>query len=101
MSGTDHEEGFGMSGWQPIETAPRDGTEVLLRRVHNYQPSPQAARWQGKDWGVGFGGWPDHAFSHWMPLHGDLTPSLTQAAQAFWEAATNEHERKHAERNGG
>lgn len=27
--------------------------------------------------------------------------SLTQAAQAFWEAATNQHERKHAERNGG
>jgi Protein of unknown function (DUF551) len=56
-----------MNEWQPIETAPRDGTEILL-----------FARGQHDDVYRGVGQWSEHSNSwfwsfairptHWMPL---------------------------------
>jgi hypothetical protein len=76
----------GASKWQPIETAPRDGTWILLfARLENYDKSAQGemgvCRWErldyhreSEDWAYGrnFG---EHGFrlgfydaTHWMPL---------------------------------
>jgi hypothetical protein len=48
-------------GWQPIETAPKDGTLVLL-----YLPDGLMAcrRWQDNHWR----GWDSEDATHWMPL---------------------------------
>lgn len=71
--------------WQPIETAPRDGTPILAIVGENdsrhmghlvgriFQIRHEGlTRPSGYDlgWGVypGFGGAPDHYFTHWMPL---------------------------------
>jgi hypothetical protein len=57
--------GRGMT-WQPIETAPKDGTEVLL-----YHPDLGMACWP---WWGRQGPW--HEVTHWMPLPPppDVTP---------------------------
>lgn len=77
--------GTGVVGWQPIETAPRDGTEIILAAVidgHVYE-EPATGRWEGHIWEPSwqcnaviehqsdFGtNW--HTFgpqpTHWMPL---------------------------------
>lgn len=59
--------------WQPIETAPKDGTTILL-----WSPRMQwekqkniaiMAYWSDCGWYDGHGGgWGGRAFSHWMPL---------------------------------
>lgn len=67
-------KGFTLMGWQPIETAPRDETLVLL---WSRQRSPRfplsVGYWRddcrGRGWygpKVKFAG--DLAFTHWMPL---------------------------------
>lgn len=46
-----------VSAWQPIETAPRDGTIVLLRHALRKDWKPQAMAWNAKtkQWeGMGF-----------------------------------------------
>ena len=58
-----------MSDWQPIETAPRDGSMVLIavKRIH---PSVHPARWRGTDAdAVSFQHW--DAWRHWF-LDADL-----------------------------
>ena len=64
-----------MSMWQPIETAPQDGTKVLLL-VSDYSTSPAAIDGIQKNCAVGwFSSIPPmwvhgHSFgpTHWMPL---------------------------------
>jgi hypothetical protein len=71
------------SGWQPIETAPKDGREVLLRcgsRVgaamwctwpSRYDNDRSILEEAGEAWSVGLDGdtWDeDKAPTHWMPL---------------------------------
>lgn len=57
-----------MSEWQPIETAPKDGTIILLwyKAIGH-----EMAFWNGKSWDDGdfydnLGS--DADFTHWMPL---------------------------------
>ena len=69
-----------MSAWQPIETAPKDGTWILVYEPHNYEPEVHIVRWaesdgwpNGKTWLTEeYGGGPDgHSATdatHWMPL---------------------------------
>jgi len=64
--------------WQPIETAPKDGTEILvygiatgeLGGVHE-EPEVWKVSWFFKDWslcgGEGYSVWVDSP-THWMPL---------------------------------
>jgi hypothetical protein len=59
-----------MSEWKPIETAPKDGTPILLCRVGmNYWPRTFA--WNGEFWGSPSGMfWDEHPArgpSHWQP----------------------------------
>ena len=57
--------------WLPRDTAPRDGTEVLL-----YVPTAKCiaqAAWDGKVWKYDIRdknefGWDDEDFSHWQPM---------------------------------
>ncbi len=62
-----------MSEWQPIETAPRDGTVVLLYpRAHQHKWPISMALWRADKgaWHNYFkvNGASDGAFTHWMPL---------------------------------
>lgn len=56
-------------GWQPIETAPRDGTRVLL-----FAPATKdrAAVVRNDYWWSQERAWahmrPDHSYTHWRPL---------------------------------
>ena len=67
-----------MSEWQPIETAPKDGTTVLLYCQGSFLPGP-APFMQAGAWGFWHSGNPNHQRdcwiadepvdpTHWMPL---------------------------------
>lgn len=71
-----------MSAWQPIETAPMDGTSILVCVTHNIGPDEwETVQWV--DWARLPFVWPhyldriDIPFppTHWMPL-----PEAPQAA---------------------
>lgn len=55
--------------WRPIETAPRDGTRVLLLHVR-VECEVMLGYWdeQNDGWETDSEWWPDADFSHWMPL---------------------------------
>ena len=69
----------GLGAWQPIETAPRDGTEVLVCRVyedlcrveyavaHNYGDGNGWRDMGDLGW-AGMTGDDDNQPTHWMPL---------------------------------
>lgn len=54
-----------MSEWQPIETAPKDETRVLLGRAG--VPSLHTAFWRGGVWHCGNLSYFNNP-THWMPL---------------------------------
>ena len=50
--------------WQPIETAPKDGTVILL-----WNDRCELAFWNGRSWDDGdFHDDLGHGFTHWQPL---------------------------------
>ena len=62
--------------WQPIETAPRDGTPILL--WHKIHKTAISAKWNDKEFALqGYKlqwmectyrtSWPNEAFTHWRP----------------------------------
>lgn len=58
----------GKTGWQPIETAPKDGTPVLLFDCGAYwlvEWNKRTGRWEGLD--SSFVASPEPG-AHWMPL---------------------------------
>jgi hypothetical protein len=72
-----------MSEWQPIETAPKDGTTVLVygmeMAAEPYAIIPYACRWSAdrSRWiEAGGEGWASCDPSFWMPL--PVPPSLPQ-----------------------
>jgi hypothetical protein len=74
----DLSEGYELSEWQPIETAPRDGTRVLVFSISQWEDDAgiYTAFWDAimEDWVVGFldlerhGCLSDDEVTHWMPL---------------------------------
>jgi hypothetical protein len=57
-----------MSEWQPIETAPKDGTVILAWR--KYGSIPKFVRFDSfyGEWEVQEEGWHVHNLTHWMPI---------------------------------
>lgn len=58
------------SGWQPIETAPTDGTEVLLCIAGEHEPHLYHAEWRDDQWCIEWtdGTNPIYGATHWQPL---------------------------------
>lgn len=58
--------------WQPIESAPKDGTRILLHMDGTDEPSPAVGEWgmdfwMKKNWCMEAGDyWP--GATHWAPL---------------------------------
>lgn len=62
-------QGVNMSEWQPIETAPKDGRDVLIVS-DAYRDRVLVARWYKYNGKEGFRDWDAdlHLPTHWMPL---------------------------------
>jgi len=65
------EEGHLAQGWMPIESAPRDDTEVLLAGMEYNEIRIAVCSWTGKEWLSNF--CIDHyktfkSPTHWQPL---------------------------------
>lgn len=58
-----------MGEWQPIETAPKDGTLILLYPTNGDGQISTGYWWEHANcWGAGGGWFDDGEVSHWMPL---------------------------------
>lgn len=77
-----------MGGWQPIETAPRDGTRVWLYRPECPEDQRQATGWWHQSWSGDEAWWMDPADSeqseptHWQPLPTAPTPPAAAEEKA-------------------
>jgi hypothetical protein len=65
-------------GWQPIETAPKDGTQILLW-ITGIEPRPRISFWSERGSESGWYSVQSHHFiativTHWMPLPEAPTP---------------------------
>ena len=64
--------------WQPISTAPRDGTNILIFEAdEGTEGTVRIARWRDDTIPTGWTG-SEHAPSHWLPL--PLPPSTSKPA---------------------
>ncbi len=54
--------------WQPIETAPKDGTQVLLWIGGHSEPWAQTGFFEGGYWLDSYEGIDLSSPTHWMPL---------------------------------
>ena len=62
-----------MTEWQPIATAPKDGTDILAYSPKAPNPKTRTTWWRRAEDGKGFIGWGEFNESywpatHWMPL---------------------------------
>lgn len=63
-----------MTDWQPIETAPKDGSCVLVARSYGLASAIAVAHFDGEEWrDYGDIGWAgmygdNNQPTHWMPL---------------------------------
>jgi len=56
-------------GWQPIETAPKDGSWIVALGCYPHSGAPETVRWLEDEWGDGGGdGYSLRDPTHWMPL---------------------------------
>jgi len=57
------------AAWKDIDTAPKDGTSVLLVDAEDHLPLFSIGFWNGRD-GWDYGDFHDHmtGFTHWKPL---------------------------------
>lgn len=80
-------------GWQPIESAPKDGTDILVCVTHSLPDGWKTVQWV--DWTKGDTLWPhfqeriDIPFppTHWMPLPappGETAPPSEREAIVKW-----------------
>jgi hypothetical protein len=95
MTKPDHSLSDGEDGWRPIETAPKDGSEVLIldseEVVHHasydgpsdgaiYGRTPSTYNWFSRSCGQTIS---DHYVTHWRPLPappGSETPAIKEPA---------------------
>lgn len=55
--------------WQPIKTAPKDGTRILVGIKDRFPKNTYVARWLRDAWSIGPLGGEWHAYpTHWMPI---------------------------------
>jgi hypothetical protein len=66
-----------MSQWQPIETAPRDGTPIVILCDLEEGPTPAVARWQDTNaagphgrfvWRTGWSAVAEGCVKYWFPM---------------------------------
>jgi hypothetical protein len=69
--------------WQPIETAPKDGTEILCLDVIYGKPWKYVAIWNGIQWYTGYG----DSFPNPKPTHYMLIPDIPEGYDGTCEIA--------------
>lgn len=64
-----------MSKWMDIETAPKDGTEIIVGRVGFTRV--KLVFYSDCGWYDGYGGqWSSKTFTHWMPMPEPPQPDM-------------------------